>query len=560
MDHHADTTPVWQVKAWKKREDCRNKIPKQWLIPETMWENLPLPLAENKVDLIDLDIIRRCNTLTARELDITENHNVALLLEKLATGQFTAVEVTTAFCKRASVAGQLTNCLTETPFDTALTRAQELDLLRESGKLKGPLHGLPISVKDCLQIAGTQATIGFTAYLDQLPSKHNSCLVEMLLDLGAVLYVKTNIPQTLMTADSENVIFGRTLNPYNTMLTAGGSSGGEGALLALRGSPLGIGTDVAGSIRIPALCCGLYGFKPSASRIPDGKQQGYGSGGLRTVYGSVGPLAGDIDALEILTRAVLSARPALYDPGALDIPWREVATEIKPKLRFGFFLEDQAFPLHPPVRDALQDAVSCLRDEGHEIVPLSAEECHMAKALEVIWKFFSFDNSASEVVAQGGEPPIASRAVIASLKKGLGSKFVPDFEEMAPLDRLSTLNIKRGEIIADWHRLWRKYNLDAVICPPAQNTAVEHDQYGLTPYTSFLNLLDYPACVIPFKRAKEYPDFAKEERQCMPYYNGKLLKGAPCSVQVFTSRLRDEECLAIARVVDQCLHKGRARY
>ena len=98
--------------------------------------------------------------------------------------------------------------------------------------------------------------------------ENNSYLIEQLSQQGAVFYVKTNIPQTMMTADSDNPLNSRTLNPNKLSLTAGGSTGGEGALLALRGSPLGIGTDIAGSIRIPALCDGIYGFKPSTQRVP----------------------------------------------------------------------------------------------------------------------------------------------------------------------------------------------------------------------------------------------------------------------------------------------------
>ena len=144
----------------------------------------------------------------------------------------------------------------------------------------GPLHGLPISIKDSFCVKGLQSTVGYVEFLKHEPSKTNSALVELLLALGAVLYVKTNIPQTMMvslravhsprifkianklqTGDSDNNIFGRTLNPHNTSLTAGGSSGGEGALTAFRGSILGVGTDIAGSIRIPALCCGVCARK-----------------------------------------------------------------------------------------------------------------------------------------------------------------------------------------------------------------------------------------------------------------------------------------------------------
>lgn len=110
------------------------------------------------------------------------------------------------------------------------------------------------------------------SFINRPAADFNSPLVDILLDNGAVLYVKTNIPQTLMTADSENNVFGRVLNPNKLTLTAGGSSGGEGALVGMRGSILGVGTDIGGSIRIPAFCCGTYGFKPSTDRVPFGGQ------------------------------------------------------------------------------------------------------------------------------------------------------------------------------------------------------------------------------------------------------------------------------------------------
>ncbi|CAG8955923.1 hypothetical protein HYFRA_00008776 [Hymenoscyphus fraxineus] len=124
------------------------------------------------------------------------------------------------------------------------------------------LHVLPISLKDSYQIPGIDATTGLTALISH-PSTSYSSLPALLLSLGAVLYVKTNVPQTMMTADSHNHVIGRTVNPHNTSLTAGGGSGGEGALIALKGSVIGFGTDLAGSIRIPAMCDGVYGFKPS---------------------------------------------------------------------------------------------------------------------------------------------------------------------------------------------------------------------------------------------------------------------------------------------------------
>lgn len=126
-------------------------------------------------------------------------------------------------------------------FDQASTRAEYLDnYLKTHKKPLGPLHGVPISLKDTFKIVGQDSSLGIAA-LAFNPSQTTSPLVSILLSAGAVIYCKTNIPQTLMALDSENNLFGRTLNPFNRLLTAGGSSGGEGALIRMKGSPLGVG-------------------------------------------------------------------------------------------------------------------------------------------------------------------------------------------------------------------------------------------------------------------------------------------------------------------------------
>ena len=161
-----------------------------------------------------------------------------------------------AFCKRAAIAHQLTNCLTEIFFDDALVRAKFLDEeYARTSKMLGPLHGVSISLKDTFKVRGYDASIGI-ASLAENPAQENSLLVDVLLQQGAVLYCKTNVPQMLIALDSDNNVFGRVLNLRNRHVTAGGSGGGEGALIALRGSVLGVGTDIGGSIRIPAMCNG----------------------------------------------------------------------------------------------------------------------------------------------------------------------------------------------------------------------------------------------------------------------------------------------------------------
>ncbi|EFY95827.2 amidase domain protein [Metarhizium robertsii] len=546
----------WGQRVSAKRQACYYALPASWLLDQKLLESLETPWERCRNNMVELNAFRESGILSERELRITEQYNVAELLGLISSGEITALEATLAFSKRAAIAQQLTNCLTETYFPQAQQRAKQLDLLRENGETVGPLHGLPISLKDTFQIKGSEATIGMVAFLDQA-STTNSCLVDILNDLGAVLYCKTNVPQTLMTADSDNNVFGRTLNPWNTALTAGGSSGGEGALIAMRGAAIGVGTDVAGSIRIPALCCGTYGFRPTTGRIPYGKQRGCANPGFRPIPPCAGPLSNDIDSLPIFMKAVLSANPRRYDATATDVPWREIQGSSARKLRLGLVPEDPRIPLHPPVQAALKEAVHLLEKQGHEIVKLSPEECRVDQACQVSWSLLGLDDMPNRRVLEAGETAVPSRLRFQQAISKMGMEHVADIHGLDPLQKYAALTVKRASIADDWNQLWVSKRLDAVVAPAAQNSAVEHDEFNVPAYTVFLNLLDYPACVIPFgKVAGIEVNFKVGSGQSTPQYNPKALEGAPLSIQVFTSSMRDEECLDVAKVVDECLRQG----
>lgn len=294
------------------------------------------------------------------------------------------------------------------------------------------------------------------------------------------------------TADSENNIFGRTLNPWNTSLTPGGSSGGEGALVAFRGSPLGVGTDIAGSIRIPSVCCGTYGFKPTASRVPYGKQAPIGNPGLKSILASAGPLTNDFDALEIFMKAVLAARPAKLDVTVLDVPWIPFH-EVKPRLRLGVLAEDPLFPLQPHVKNGIAEMVGKLQAKGHEIVPLTVDEGYVGKGWDVAMQLLALDKSPVEIVLKSGEPFINSIVVGREQTRGIqfDREFLPDTRKIkGGLAQLSLLTVKRADIQESWRNTFVRHGLDAVVAPGASTTAIEHDEYGLAPYTCLLNFLD----------------------------------------------------------------------
>lgn len=545
----------WQDRVASKREACAKRIPQAWKVPTDFLSNLKTPLSDNKTNLIQEQAVRKSGILTDRELEITEHYDVAGLLSALASGELTSAEVTLAYCKRAAVAQQLVNCLTETMFEEAQARAEYLDNLRAQGNLAGPLHGLPISIKDNFQYKGREATIGMVAFMDDIASA-NSPLVDILLNLGAVIYVKTNVPQTMMTCEADNNVFGRTLNPWNTTIGPGGSSGGEGALIALRGSPLGVGTDIGGSVRIPATCCGTYGFRPSAARVPNGGMRVCTTSGMKFILSCAGPLSLDLNGIETFFKAIFNAQPALYDSTILDIPWRQVST--KPTLRIGIMPESPNFPLHPPVRRVLAEAANLLKAQGHEIVPLSEKECRITEANEIAWNTFSLDQGAMRHIQAAGEPPVPSLVHIGKLVEvlKLQKATLPDMSSLDSMGKLALLNTHRAELRESYRKMWLHHKLDICLAPPAQSTAVAHDNHGVAPYTTFLNLLDYPACVIPFGHVGELDAKATmelKEGQIAPPWNYEQLKGAPCSIQVFTTTLRDEECLQMTKQIDQSL-------
>lgn len=254
-----------------------------------------------------------------------------------------------------------TNCLTEIFFDDAIERAkkldQEYDPKSRRGKPLPPLYGLPVSLKDSFQVAGYDTSTGLGCYVDE-PAQDNSALAAMLIDLGAVLYCKTNLPQSIMTGDSDNNVFGRTLNPRNKLLTAGGSTGGEGALLALRGSILGVGTDIGGSIRVPSVCNGIYGFRPSVGLVPHSGVRDLTPPGTDGVRSTVGPMATSLRDCALFLKSIVQADTWKYDSTSLSIPW----VDLKPahKLRVGVAQNDGVFTPSPPVRRGLKQVVDLL--------------------------------------------------------------------------------------------------------------------------------------------------------------------------------------------------------
>ncbi|KAI4731061.1 amidase [Aureobasidium sp. EXF-10728] len=500
-----------------------------------------------------LEVPKTCGILTDREVTITEENDAVDIVEKIRQQEYTAEEVAVACCKRAAVAQQLTNCLTEIFFEEAIERARQLDQERTANPSAPwkPLHGLPISLKDSFNVPGFDSTIGMTYFVNK-PATEYSALPKLLLDLGAVLYCKTNVPQTMMTADSDNNVFGRTLNPSNLKLTAGGSSGGEGSLIAMRGSVLGIGTDIAGSIRIPSICNGIYGARPSSGIVPFDGQQSPEDPGMVGIEVVAGPMATSSRACSFFMKTIMSAQAWRYDSSCLHLRWQGHQSTRKP--RIGLVLDDGIYTPFPPVRRAIREAATKLRDAGVDVVEIKLP--HVADAVGITYGMFALDGCqfVQDLIKEGKEPQVES-------VKRVNLAAIPKSSMQGYMD----LTAGRRKLQAAYHEFWFENELDAIMLPGAPQTATRFDEWGPINYTMLWNFLDYPATIIPTGRVHESDVadgegsalYGEQDKQNYKLYDSpETYKDAPLSVQVVGMRQEDEALSEVVGLVDHILNSS----
>ena len=188
------------------------------------------------------------------------------------------------------------NAVVETLEPTALAAARRSDARRSNGEALSPLDGVPFSLKDSIEVAGTTCTAGTLGYRNNPPSTADSTLVARLRAAGAIPIARTNLPDLLFAFESDNLIHGRTNNPYDLARTSGGSSGGEAALIAACGSPMGLGSDAAGSVRVPAHFCGITSLKPTSGRLARTGHVPPAGGWVEAVW-QIGPMARHVEDL-----------------------------------------------------------------------------------------------------------------------------------------------------------------------------------------------------------------------------------------------------------------------
>ncbi|KAH8649209.1 amidase signature domain-containing protein [Xylariales sp. PMI_506] len=491
------------------------------------------------------------------------------LASSIKSGELSARQVVQAFLRSATVAQKLTNCVTELLPLRALGKANQLDALfatADHTALLGPLHGIPISIKSHIGIKDCHMPSGYISLWEKV-ARRDALVVQILEGAGAVVHARTTEPQTMMHLECASNLFGTTTNPHNTDLSSGGSSGGEGALIALGGSPLGIGSDVGGSIRMPAAACGIYGLKPTAFRVPT---TGWSSTppGADPIPTVLGPMSRSLEGIELLMRTILAAEPWKLEPALVPLPWRVPELAIAPTadspLRIGVMWNDRVVLPHPPVTSVLEDFVNKIKALEHvEVIEFPAYKHDEAWA--IVSSLYAPDGGKADVdlMKKSGEPMltlskwmIEENVCVKDLSREELEYWLEEREEFR-LEYAEEWN-KTGT----WHettKTW-KGTMDALICPVAPWVASKPGTARYWTYTAIWNLLDYPALAFPAGRVSKGQAIAnmrrtkfmnQTDREIWGLYDSETFLQMPVGLQLVGRRFDDEKIVQVLRFLQE---------
>jgi len=499
--------------------------------------------------------------------------SVKELAAAIACESVSAVQVLTAFRRRAEVIHSACNCVL-CFVEESWQWAEEADnFLRETGNLLGPLHGVPCSIKDHVALKGHPVTMGLRSLREQQEKKpigRSSTLANALRSAGAVIFCKTSMTQLGETWGGGSPAHGDTLNPWNTLRTSGGSSCGEGALLGAGGSPFGIGSDVGGSVRIPASFCGICALKPTAFRMTFNWETGQtilGHAGDYGVPATPGPMARYVEDLIEVCAAVWDKPYYDSDIRIPPLPFRREATEVKRPLRIGWYTDGYVYP--EPCRSvvrAVEEARDALAAAGHTLLHVQPwEACPLADIIGCDIALERLTDTDGGLVV--GAVPLSSGSndshpdhwthpACQALVPKPGTKSTVH-TKMPPTNtpkRYQAALAARDRLRDKFAGFWKANELDLLLCPvfPFPPPPVEEVRKGSGRYihTRIYNFLDYAAGVVPATRVTEEDllqgydaktDDVPLAEMATLAVEGSL--GLPVAVQLVAPPWREELCL-----------------
>ena len=383
-------------------------------------------------------------------------------LARLTNGSISSVELVKQTISQINKVNPELNAVVADDPETCIRQAQAADSLRSQGE-KLPLLGLPVTVKDSIDVVGFPCTGGSFARKNFWPDK-DSTVVARLRAAGAIVIAKTNVPEYSSSYETDNAIFGCTNNPFDTQRTAGGSTGGEGALLGADASLVGIGLDGGGSIRVPSHYCGIYGIRPTTRRVPDtGTWPATADTGYRDLM-NVGPMARYAEDLALILPVI--SGPDWIDPYAPPAPLHTPDNVDIGKLRVGFYHYDGVAKVSPETETAVNAVARAFEEAGCPVSPANLPD--VTDATEIFFSMAGADGGArtlKDIQEADGHHHVQFKTLL----EGFGeSMSLPEFFDL------------QRRFFAFRSRLrWFMSNYDLVIAPVTTGPAPRHME---TPY------------------------------------------------------------------------------
>jgi len=469
------------------------------------------------------------------------------LLSQLEAGSVTSSDLLEQHVEQLRAHNQALNVVVATHLDEARHRAQQADEARARGESWGPLHGLPMTIKDSYEVVGMPTSSGSSQLKSHIP-KTNADAVQRLVDAGAIVYGKTNLPRFAGEWQSFNKVYGTTNNPWDPARTPGGSSGGSAASLASGFTPLELGSDIGGSIRIPAHFCGVCGHKPTYGTI---SMRGHVPGPPGTIMEGdlavAGPMARSVRDLDLALGVLAGARPE-DQAWALNLP--APATRTLGDYRVAVWMEDPFCPIENDVRQALQKALDGLRREGMTIERGACSSLSLEKYVDPYIRLLGAVMGSGVPAKMYRMLQLAGPALKLQWRLQKRAPYLATYVEGVTQTHREWLrtNEKRGRMIRRIHQWFD--DVDILLTPVAPWAAFPHtqdkdvlnrripvpsgkrDYVEHLPWVALATVLGLPATTIPV---------------------GRTSAGLPVGLQIVGPRFGDRTCLAFAAEVERVL-------
>jgi len=508
--------------------------------------------------------------------DILRDMSAREIAGLIAARELSAVEVVEHFAARlAAVNGRL-NAVAVDLTESARKAAAGVDAALARGERPAPLAGLPVTIKECFDLAGTASTFGLSTRRDMIESRDDPH-VAALRGAGAIPLAKSNVPQLLIFTESDNPLYGRTNNPWDLERSCGGSSGGEAALIAAGASPLGLGNDIGGSLRIPAAFCGVASIRPTAGRTPDHCAHGLPLG-QRAIVSQAGPMARHVEdlalALAVLNRArdpSADPAPELGDPAQVDVS----------RLRFAVFTDDGEFPVAPAARRAVEEAAQILSAAGASNVAWQPPA--LITASDLFFACLSADRGRAFMrLLRGNRMDPRIRSLMLTARAPAWLRGIMSFALAAAGQRHSATLVRRfasGSADDYWRAveammIWRRDFLrsldaeggpiDLILCPAYAVPAQRHGASLLMPlpgvYAPLAPVTGFPAGIVPVTRVRAGEESDRPETRDMVERVARESErgsaGLPIAVQVIARPWHDHVALAAMMTIETAARKA----